>query len=249
MTFQPHECPNAQTDVIHHGTIPSALGAFNQTLLFKSAMIHLNPPRAFGKDRPFRFAHRLKARRPVFRRAVCGALAEHFDFAETLEPNNCPPATQPGFRNSFQPAPVNVDLAVRFQTRQEMPRERANQFEIFNRPVPAIETNQLWIKTALVRAQHGGVGCGFCNFQSATIDTVNNFAYFGSFTSPGRVAKVDLSNFGGVETLTLNPGEDYLSSAVIDTVNNFAYFGTATQPGIVVKILPTLVPPPSPASS
>jgi hypothetical protein len=74
------------------------------------------------------------------------------------------------------------------------------------------------------------------DLRSAAIDTVNGFAYFGTFTSPGRVAKINLTNFGSAESIALNAGEDYLISAVVDPANGFAYFGTLTQPGIVVKI-------------
>jgi adenosine/AMP kinase len=72
--------------------------------------------------------------------------------------------------------------------------------------------------------------------QSAVIDTANGFAYFGTYTLPGIVVKVNLSTFTRVGALSLNTGEDLLSSAAIDTANGFAYFGTGTLPGKVVKI-------------
>jgi len=71
---------------------------------------------------------------------------------------------------------------------------------------------------------------------SAVIDTNNGYAYFGTNTSPGKVIKVDLSNFIRVGSVTLNAGEDYLVSAVIDTNNGYAYFGTNTAPGQIIKI-------------
>jgi len=72
--------------------------------------------------------------------------------------------------------------------------------------------------------------------NSAVIDAAGGFAYFGTFTSPGRVIKVRLSDFTRVGVLTLNPGEDNIGSAVIDASGGFVYFGTMTWPGIVVKV-------------
>lgn len=84
MAFNPHKRSDTQSDVIQHGTQAAALGAFNQALLFKGAMIHFNPPRASGLRFPLGFGHWFKTGRPVFRRAVCSVNAEHFDFAEFL---------------------------------------------------------------------------------------------------------------------------------------------------------------------
>ena len=72
--------------------------------------------------------------------------------------------------------------------------------------------------------------------RSAVIDTANGFAYFGTFTDPGRIVKVDLGTFQAVDEIVLEPNENKLRSAVIDTANGYAYFGTSTQPGRVVKI-------------
>ncbi len=149
MTLQPYKCPNAQTDVIHYWAKPSALCAFNQTLLFQAAMIHLNPPRRLCKIFSFRFAHLLKARRPIFRRAVCRAEAEHLDFSKTFEPNHVAAAAKPGFGDGFQPASVDVDLPVRLQARQKMPVQRTHQLQIFNRSLPAIKTNKFRVKSTL----------------------------------------------------------------------------------------------------
>src|SRR2546425_857842 len=69
---------------------------------------------------------------------------------------------------------------------------------------------------------------------SAVIDTENGFAYFGTFSEPARVLKVDLSSFRIVDSLTLRQGDDDLNSAVIDPIHGFAYFGTFN--GRIVKV-------------
>ena len=68
------------------------------------------------------------------------------------------------------------------------------------------------------------------------------YAYFGTYTSPGRVVKVALGDGDApptrVNALTLNSGENNLCCAVADT-DSYAvhgYFGTDTAPGSVVKV-------------
>ncbi len=85
MAFNSDKRSDTQTDVIDDGSPSPDLSAFNQALLFKSAMIHLNAPRRFGLPFPLGLGHLPKARRPVFRRAVCGADAEYLNFAETYD--------------------------------------------------------------------------------------------------------------------------------------------------------------------
>ena len=74
------------------------------------------------------------------------------------------------------------------------------------------------------------------DLTSAVIDPSGEFAYFGTFSFPGRVVKVNLATFEVVDVLTLESGEDQLRSAVIDPEGEFAYFGTLTSPGRVVKV-------------
>ncbi|OLE74499.1 hypothetical protein AUG19_08475 [archaeon 13_1_20CM_2_54_9] len=71
---------------------------------------------------------------------------------------------------------------------------------------------------------------------SAVNDPAAGFAYFGTFTTPGSIVKVQLSDFTRVGSLTLNASEGNVTRAVIDTAAGFAYFGTASSPGVIVKI-------------
>jgi len=76
--------------------------------------------------------------------------------------------------------------------------------------------------------------------RAAVIDTIHGYAYFGTYTVPGKVIKVALGVGDTpptrIGTLTLNNGEDQLQTAVIDPTNGYAYFGTNNAPGIVVKV-------------
>ncbi|MDP3244857.1 MAG: hypothetical protein Q8M83_04355 [bacterium] len=74
------------------------------------------------------------------------------------------------------------------------------------------------------------------NIYSAVIDTSGGFAYFGTNSTPGKVIKIQLSDFTRNDSLTLATGENNLTSAVIDPAAGFVYFGASTSPGKIVKI-------------
>ncbi|MFC1598562.1 hypothetical protein ACFL2U_00925 [Patescibacteria group bacterium] len=86
---------------------------------------------------------------------------------------------------------------------------------------------------------------GHEDFQSAVIDTVSGYAYFG--TTPfmySEIVKVNVRDGGAplgfseaaFITLDAHAGDYKLQTAVIDPVNNYAYFGTFSGPARVVKI-------------
>ncbi len=94
-------------------------------------------------------------------------------------------------------------------------------------------------RVGAVTLEDGGIGQdGEDRLRSAVIDTTNNFAYFGTYTGPGKVVKmnVDPNNFARTAVANLSTGEDKLTSAVIDAAQGYAYFGTNTNPGRVVEI-------------
>ena len=72
--------------------------------------------------------------------------------------------------------------------------------------------------------------------RSAVIDPAGAFAYFGTFTAPAKIVKVDLATFRRTGSITLATGQNRLTAAAIDPAGEFAYFGTTTMPGQVVKI-------------
>ena len=84
--------------------------------------------------------------------------------------------------------------------------------------------------------KHSPCGYWYKGLVTEPKPKLNGFAYFGTYTYPGVVVKVRLSNLTRVGALTLDWGEHQLFSAVIDQPNGFAYFGTFTDPGIVVKV-------------
>jgi len=73
--------------------------------------------------------------------------------------------------------------------------------------------------------------------SSAVIDSDGGYAYFGTFTQPGVIAKVRLADFKQIDALTLNQEEGNLYASAIDSVHGFAYFAVSTTPiPAIVKI-------------
>lgn len=73
------------------------------------------------------------------------------------------------------------------------------------------------------------------NLRAAVIDTVNNYAYFSSFTA-AKVMQIDLESFTKKSTISLLGSEYGAYGAVIDIENQTIYFGTSRTPGSVVKV-------------
>lgn len=94
---------------------------------------------------------------------------------------------------------------------------------------------------AFARVDALKLGLGENRPAAIAIDSVNGFAYVGTFTAPALIIKVDLRTFEPVATL--ESLQDYFPSAVIDEVEGFAYFGTGvptgdpvTHPARIVKV-------------
>lgn len=80
--------------------------------------------------------------------------------------------------------------------------------------------------------------------HSASIDTINGFAYFDS-TDPGNnttyLHQIDLSLFGSgwdtaTESITVSASANALHNQIIDTTNNFLYTASYTSPAVIYKI-------------
>ena len=80
------------------------------------------------------------------------------------------------------------------------------------------------------------MAAGENNPYPCVIDAAAGFAYFGTLTTPGRIVKIQLSDFTRVGAITLESGEDSLGGAAIDQPKGLAYFGCEMAPGKVVKV-------------
>jgi len=90
--------------------------------------------------------------------------------------------------------------------------------------------------TEFLKSVAAAAGIGEDFLKAAFVD--GNYAYFGTYTKPGQIIKVDLSSFSRIDALTLPSGEDELSTVVLDAsgATHYAYFGCNTYPGKVVKV-------------
>lgn len=83
------------------------------------------------------------------------------------------------------------------------------------------------------------VSTGQTFLRSAAIDPAGTHLYFGTFTVPARVVKLDLSPFRLAGTIAFTGGEMGFRSAVVDPSGSAAYFGTYTdldQPPRIAKV-------------
>ena len=81
-----------------------------------------------------------------------------------------------------------------------------------------------------------GVSGDYGWIMSATIDTINHLAYFGSNGVPGKIAKINLTSFTVTGIIIMDTAQNFLDAAMIDIVNQFAYFASAMIPIRLMKI-------------
>ncbi len=72
---------------------------------------------------------------------------------------------------------------------------------------------------------------------TAVIDEVNGYAYFGTYSQPGIVIKVRLSDFTKIGVVNLDAEENNISGSVIDNTNNYAYFIAYTLAGDMTRLV------------
>lgn len=146
MTFDSQKCAQTQTDVIKARLAATHLPPLNQTKLLDAAMILFDLPTIRSIFDAFKITDLDFITRPMFRCAVCGCQAKHFNESKIFEPNNFSLLRNLNERDRPQTCSVRINQAIRFQSGQKMPTQRARQFQIFNRPIPTVETNYFGIK-------------------------------------------------------------------------------------------------------
>jgi hypothetical protein len=84
---------------------------------------------------------------------------------------------------------------------------------------------------------------GQSDVRVSLVDPARGYAYFGLHGSAsGSIARVRLSDFTVVDTISLNADERGVYTGVIDPVSGFAYFGTSASvlgqasPSTIVKV-------------
>src|SRR2546421_11732972 len=141
MTFQSEKRSQAQPDVITPCPARAYLRSFNQAELLDAAMIVLNRPREAGPLDSLQILHLNFIGRPHFNVAVCGNYLEDADKAIAFEPHHAAPCANLDFTDSAQARPLRINFAIRLQARQPYPVKRADQLQVFDARIPAIENH------------------------------------------------------------------------------------------------------------
>ena len=139
MTLQPQKRSQTQRDVVAPRAPRAHLRPLDQTELLEAAVIVLNRPRECRPLDPLQVTHLAAVRRPHLNVAVCGDNLEDADQPEAFEPGDAPRLPDLDLADRTQTRPVGVHFAVRFQTCQPDPAERANHLQVLKAGVPAIE--------------------------------------------------------------------------------------------------------------
>lgn len=74
-----------------------------------------------------------------------------------------------------------------------------------------------------------GPSSGQTAFVGAVMDASATYAWFGTYTDPGVIIKVELESFSRVGSVTLLPGENRVTCGGIDSSGVFGFFGTAPE--------------------
>ncbi len=64
---------------------------------------------------------------------------------------------------------------------------------------------------------------------AAVVDVRHNYAYFGTYSQPAKIFKINLTSFTLEGSLTLLADEGVINAGVIDSSGTYAYFGTSTM--------------------
>ena len=139
MTLQPQERSQAQTNVVTPRAPRAHLRPLDQTVLLDAAVIALYCPREARPLNSLKVIHLDSVRRPHFNVAVRGDDLEDADKTEAFEPDDSPALPDLDFADGPQPRAVGVHFAVALQACQPRPAERANQLQVIQPRVPAIE--------------------------------------------------------------------------------------------------------------
>ena len=151
MTLQPQERPQTQADMIAPRSGRAYLRAFDQTVLFHSAMVVFDRPGKVRPLHPLQAVHDRVVRGPVFNVPVCGDDLEYANQAIPFQPHDPSWVAYLYGTNGGQTLAVGIDVTIGFQARQPEPLKRAHHFEIVQSRIPTVKHHTGGLKTARVR--------------------------------------------------------------------------------------------------
>jgi len=77
---------------------------------------------------------------------------------------------------------------------------------------------------------------GLRYFSTAITDNTGDYAYFATWTRPGRIVAIHLGEFRYAARISTGRTYRHYKTSCVDSTGSFGYFGTWTNPGRVAKI-------------
>jgi hypothetical protein len=133
------------------GAVPGSLDA---AALLDTAMVLFDAPQVKGVLRTLSDAHPQVAGGPVFNAAVWGSHLEHFDEAVSLQMNDGAMVRNQHCTDRSVARTIWINQAIGFQLGQPLPVQRAHQLQVLQTGIPAVEAQQLGMKSPLCRYLH-----------------------------------------------------------------------------------------------
>jgi hypothetical protein len=139
----PSPITDRQADVVPLRPRGADLGPLHVAALLQRPVIRLDGPASLGQPEQLQLAHRHVAGRPVFNVPVSGDDLEDLDRPVALQPDHRAARRDRRLADRDEPAAVGVDPAVGLQLRQPPPAEGADQLQVVQAAVPAVEGDAL----------------------------------------------------------------------------------------------------------
>ena len=139
MTLQPQERPDRHPDVVALRPPGPRLAPLHAAALLQAPVIVLDRPGLLGQAQPRQLVHRQVVGRPVLSVPVSGDDPEDPDQTVTFQVDDRAAGLDRRRADGLEPLPVEVDPAVDLQPRQPAPAQAADQLEVLQAAVPAVE--------------------------------------------------------------------------------------------------------------
>lgn len=149
MMLKSQERSQRQPDVIALRSRLARLASFDSAKLLDAPMIGLYGPRHILKLHALKLTHFQFVGRPVFNVAVLGHELEYFDETVSLQMKHGAGLSNLDFADPAVALAVGINLPITLELRQPEPPQIANDFEVIEAPVPAIEQDTGGLEASL----------------------------------------------------------------------------------------------------
>ena len=157
MLLQPQESAQYQADVVALGAGGADVGALHSAILLDAAMVVLDGPGVTGHSHPHQSRHVQIVAGPPFQIAVWGDDLEQANQPMAFQVYDGPLGIGVHPRHRAQAAPLGVDPAVGFQSRQPDSAQSPDLFQVLESAIPVVKDHALWDEPTFVGCLEQGV--------------------------------------------------------------------------------------------